>query len=174
MLCRRRGAGTTDRPQRTRHHPGAEGDGGRPDRVRARGLGRNRRTRLCAEVREQPRQEGRSLLAGEGRRAPEPPSDRWSRRRPRRATRRPISLPTTGTCSASSPDREATPLEVRSTTWPRARWSADSRSSRTLQPTESPRDDIPHHQKDLGSITPQLATKMSRFDPGPGWHKVPW
>jgi hypothetical protein len=121
MLCRRRGAGTTDRPQRTRHHPGAEGDGGRPDRVRARGLGRNRRARLCAEVREQPRQEGRSLLAGEGRRAPEPPSDRWSRRRPRRATRRPISLPTTGTCSASSPDREATPLEVRSTTWPRAR-----------------------------------------------------
>ena len=29
------------------------------------------------------------------------------------------------------------------------------------------------YQKDLGSITPQLATKMSRFDPGPGWHKVP-
>jgi len=29
------------------------------------------------------------------------------------------------------------------------------------------------YQKDLGSITPQLATKMTRFDPGPGWHKVP-
>ena len=29
------------------------------------------------------------------------------------------------------------------------------------------------YQKDLGTATPQLATKMTRFDPGPGWQKVP-
>jgi len=29
------------------------------------------------------------------------------------------------------------------------------------------------YQKDLGPTTPQLALKMARFDPGPGWQKVP-
>jgi hypothetical protein len=29
------------------------------------------------------------------------------------------------------------------------------------------------YQKDLGPATPQLATKMTRLDPGPGWQKVP-
>ena len=29
------------------------------------------------------------------------------------------------------------------------------------------------YQKDLGAATAQLAAKMTRFDPGPGWQKVP-
>ena len=29
------------------------------------------------------------------------------------------------------------------------------------------------YQKDLGPATAQLASKMTRFDPGPGWHEVP-
>jgi len=29
------------------------------------------------------------------------------------------------------------------------------------------------HQKDLGPATGQLAAKMARFDPGPGWQKSP-
>ena len=28
------------------------------------------------------------------------------------------------------------------------------------------------YQKDLGPATAQLAPKMTRFDPGPGWQKV--
>jgi hypothetical protein len=29
------------------------------------------------------------------------------------------------------------------------------------------------YQKDLGAATAQLASKMTRFDPAPGWQKVP-
>jgi hypothetical protein len=29
------------------------------------------------------------------------------------------------------------------------------------------------YQKDLGSTTAQVASKMARFDPGPGWQKLP-
>ena len=29
------------------------------------------------------------------------------------------------------------------------------------------------YQKDLGTATAQLAARMTRFDPGPGWQKVP-
>jgi hypothetical protein len=29
------------------------------------------------------------------------------------------------------------------------------------------------YQSDLGPATAQLAPKMTRFDPGPGWQKVP-
>ena len=156
------------------------GDRRRAARIRIRGPQRRRRARVRAEVREQPRQARRAVLAGEGGRAAE------SARRARRARGR-RGLPEEGQGPApfhgyyyrllKGQGKNAESGALDYVVHGRAiggfavvAWPAKYGNSGIM--TFIVNQDGKVYQADLGPETSAKASKMQRFDPGNGWSPV--